>query len=486
MNISRKHIIVLLYFILVFVIPGKAQDTSLYKVQRLPFNSRVYSEYAPMILDDGLVFCSNMKLFKNFPKDYKTKNGYRPYNPLKVIQKDSLKWTSPKVFSNDIFSKVNEGPSSFCKFTKTLFFTRNLLTKNTFAVDNNTLGIFYTMWSPSILVSISDFPFNKPEYNIVDPSISEEGTTLYFASDMPGGFGGFDIYRSYLKRGVWTTPENLGPSVNSTGMERYPFIYQGNRLYFSSDAHSSMGGLDVFLSIEKDSTWTKPEPLDIPINSTSDDFAFVADSGLATGYFSTNRVGSDDIFSFTNLMPSLVGCSEQRVNKYCFKFRDRKVADDVDSIPNLIYKWDFDDGTMGNGIRVRHCFSDSGVYKVKLIITDTLGPDVFYSEEVLTVVAKPIEQVFINMANIDTVGFAGEPIQFDGSSSYLPEITPSEFHWFVNENKVSDKVNMTYVFDRSGEYEIKLVIKGMDSKNEEEKEYCSSVILVIIERKENN
>jgi PKD repeat protein len=90
------------------------------------------------------------------------------------------------------------------------------------------------------------------------------------------------------------------------------------------------------------------------------------------------------------------------------------------------------------------------------------------------------------MGNIDTVGFAGEPVQFAGSSSYLPEITPSEFHWFVNENKVSDKVNMTYVFDRSGEYEIKLVIKGMDSKNEEEKEYCSSVILVIIERKENN
>lgn len=486
MIFKRKHIVVILGFFLASVIPGKAQDTSLYKVQRLPFNTRVYSEYAPMILGDGLVFCSNRKLFKNFPKDYKTKNGYRPYNLLKVAQKDSLKWTSPKLFSKDIFSKVNEGPSSFCEFTKTLYFTRNLLTKNTFAVKNNTLGIFYTMWTPSVLVSISDFPFNKPEYNIVDPSINEDGTTLYFASDMPGGFGGFDIYRSYLKRGVWSTPENLGPEVNSSGMERYPFIYQDDRLYFSSDAHASMGGLDVFLSIEKDSTWTKPEPLDIPINSTSDDFAFVADSGLATGYFTTNRSGSDDIFSFTNLMPSLVGCSEQRANRYCFRFKDRKVADDVDSIPNLIYNWDFDDGTSDTGIRVRHCFSDSGIYKVKLTITDTLGPEVFYSEQMLTVVAKPIEQVYISMLNVDTAGYVGEPVQFDGSSSYLPEITPSEYHWFVNENMVSDKGSMTYVFDKPGEYEIMLVIKGMDLKNEEKKEYCSSVNLVILERKENN
>ncbi len=484
MRIKRKHIIILFVLALLITNFSFAQDTSLYKVQRLPFNSWSYSAYAPMILEDGLVFCSNRKLFKNFPKDYKTKTGYRPFNLLFTSQKDSLKWNTPKIFSKDLFSKVNEGPSTFCEFTKTLFYTRNLLTENTFSIENNTLGIFYTTWSPSVLMNIRDFPYNKPEYNIVDPSISEDGTTLYFASDMPGGFGGFDIYRSYLIRGVWSTPENLGPDINTGNSERYPFIYHANRLYFSSNGHRSMGGLDIFFTLEKDSTWTKPAPLDVPVNSTSDDFSFVADSGLATGYFSTNRLGNDDIFSFTNLMPSLLGCTEQIENKYCFRFKDRKV--EVDSIPNLIYNWDFGDGTTETGIRVRHCFSDSGVYNVKLTITDILGPGVFYSEETLTVKATPREQVYINVVDVDSTGIAGEPIHFDGFSSYLPEITPSEYHWFVDENSVSNEPEMDYVFDKPGSYHLKLVIKGIGKKENEMKEYCSSVSLVIVEQMEEN
>ena len=326
MRNNRKHIIILIGLGLLLTKLIIAQDSSLYKVQRLPFNSKSYSAYAPMILDEGLVFCSNRKLFKTFPKDYKNKTGYRPFNLLFTSKEDSLKWNTPKIFSKDLFSKVNEGSAAFCEFTKTLFYTRNLLTEKTFSVENNTLGIFYTMWTPSVLVNIRDFPYNKPEYNIVDPSISEDGITLYFASDMPGGFGGYDIYRSEFIRGGWSTPENLGPDINSGYSERYPFIYQGNRLYFSSNGHSSMGGLDIFFTLEKDSTWTKPAPLDVPVNSTSDDFSFVADSGLATGYFSTNRMGVDDIFSFTNLMPSLLGCSEQIENTYCFRFKDRKVG----------------------------------------------------------------------------------------------------------------------------------------------------------------
>ena len=483
MRNNRKHIIILIGLGLLVTKLIIAQDSSLYKVQRLPFNSKSYSAYAPMILDDGLVFCSNRKLFKNFPKDYKNKTGYRPFNLLFTSKKDSLNWNTPKIFSKNLFSKVNEGSSAFCEFTKTLFYTRNLLTEKTFSVENNTLGIFYTMWTPSVLVNIRDFPYNKPEYNIVDPSISEDGTTLYFASDMPGGFGGYDIYRSKFIRGVWSTPENLGPDINSGYSERYPFIYQDNRLYFSSNGHSSMGGLDIFFTLEKDSTWTKPAPLDVPVNSTSDDFSFVADSGLATGYFSTNRMGVDDIFSFTNLMPSLLGCSEQIENTYCFRFKDRKV--EVDSIPGLIYKWDFGDGTTETGIRVRHCFSDSGVYKVKMTITDVLGPGVFYSEEILTVKAKPRKQVYINVADVDSTGIAGEPISFDGFSSYLPEITQSEYHWFVDEQGVSNELEMVYVFDKPGTYQVKLVIKGMGKENEM-KEYCSSVSLVIVERMEEN
>ncbi|MEX2379761.1 MAG: OmpA family protein [Vicingaceae bacterium] len=145
----------------------------------------------------------------------------------------------------------------------------------------------------------SPFPYNKDEYSIGQAAFADSGKTLYFSSDMPGGYGGMDLYVSYLKDGVWTMPKNLGSGVNTPLNEVYPFYYN-KRLYFSSDGHTNYGGLDIFQAEIKYGQWARPRNLLKPINSNADDFSFYL-SDQKSGFFASNReggLGEDDIFYF--------------------------------------------------------------------------------------------------------------------------------------------------------------------------------------------
>lgn len=157
-----------------------------------------------------------------------------------------------------------------------------------------------------------DFPYNNvQEYSLGHAALSMDEKTLYFASDMPGGLGCVDIWYSELQSdGSWGRPINAGPSVNSTGDELFPFVYE-DELYFSSDGRAGMGGLDIFHAKGMKGNFSEAKNMGFPINSAGDDFAFVytkSSERESQGYLSSNRVGgkgNDDIYSFTYSKPQI-------------------------------------------------------------------------------------------------------------------------------------------------------------------------------------
>jgi len=130
------------------------------------------------------------------------------------------------------------------------------------------------------------------------PSFSPDGNTLYFASDMPGGKGGFDIYETRLSDSSWGIPQNLGADVNTKGDEVFPSIFDESTLYFSSDSRNSLGGLDILKTVKSNGTWNVPQHLSYPINTGYDDFSFAMNKDGKTGYLSSDRSGSDRVYAF--------------------------------------------------------------------------------------------------------------------------------------------------------------------------------------------
>jgi hypothetical protein len=139
------------------------------------------------------------------------------------------------------------------------------------------------------------------DYSINDVTINEEGTVIYFSSERRGGRGGKDIYQSTKVNGKWVGPWTVGPPVNTAGDESFPYLHQNATLYFSSNGHAGMGGLDIFQSSILTDGFREPENLGYPMNSSYDDFGISFDSSAASGYFTSNRAKGgydDDLYKF--------------------------------------------------------------------------------------------------------------------------------------------------------------------------------------------
>ena len=148
--------------------------------------------------------------------------------------------------------------------------------------------------------------FKSKEHSFGQPTISADGRTMYFVSDMEGGYGGTDIYVSHLEDETWTTPENLGPTVNTDKNDMYPFLHESGILFFASEGHRGFGGMDIFMTMKADGDWTIPENMGSPVNTPSDDFSVYIDKKFQNGFFSSDRLGGkggDDIYrlNFTSM-----------------------------------------------------------------------------------------------------------------------------------------------------------------------------------------
>ncbi|MCW5912573.1 MAG: OmpA family protein [Cyclobacteriaceae bacterium] len=203
---------------------------------------------------------------------------------------------------NPFKSRYHDGPLAFNSTQDLVVFTRNNFSKKSNEGVTN-LHLFLSRWSGHAWSNPTPLPFNNANYSVAHPAFNEDMTYLYFASDMPGGAGGTDLYRVAYNNGQWGEPENLGESINTNGNELFPFV-NNDILYFASDGHGGLGGLDIFAANLKNPTQLKN--IGYPINTNKDDFGLIVNSKGTEGFFSSNRHRTgldDDIYSFSRTKP---------------------------------------------------------------------------------------------------------------------------------------------------------------------------------------
>ncbi|WP_378188311.1 OmpA family protein [Aquimarina sp. W85] len=212
-----------------------------------------------------------------------------------------------KKFDGGLNTKFHESTAVFTKDGNTIYFTRNNYNKNVYGINEegtNLLKIYRAYKNGLGWSTPESLSFNSDNYSVAHPSLNEEENLLYFSSDMPGGQGSSDLYVVEINEdGTFGTPKNLGAPINTEGKETFPFISSGNDLYFSSNGHLGLGGLDIFVVNLSPEEGKKQEIINVgkPVNSVRDDFSFYFNEELKTGFFSSNRLdgkGNDDIYSF--------------------------------------------------------------------------------------------------------------------------------------------------------------------------------------------
>jgi peptidoglycan-associated lipoprotein len=217
-------------------------------------------------------------------------------------------WTTPTPLPGSVNGRFHEGPATFSADGKVMYFTRSDYYKFRLNKDDNAVS-HLKLFRAELLPdgqwgNIHQFAYNGEDHSTGHAALSSDGNTLYFISDRPGGLGGTDLYRCQRIGESWSEPENLGNTVNSPGNEMFPTLH-GDTLYFSSNGHRTLGGLDIFRTWPVGDGWSEPENLNYPINTPHDDFALVMMSDGRSGFLSSNRSGSDRIHRFEVHDPTL-------------------------------------------------------------------------------------------------------------------------------------------------------------------------------------
>jgi len=288
-----------------------------------------YSDFGSSFFGDKIVFSSarpNGKVFED--KDSWTGEGFT--NLYMANKSDNGALSSAEHVSGNINSKYNESTATFTKDGETVYFTRNNYLEKKGKDKNGSINlkIYRATLKQGKWDKITELPFNSDNYNVAHPALSPDNKYLYFASDMPGTFGQSDIYKVAIHLdGSFGTPENLGDIINTEGRETFPFMTEDNELYFSSDGHPGLGGLDVFVyKVETDKWYKKVLNVGELLNSSKDDFGFLINSVTKLGYFTSNRdggIGSDDIYKFKEI---------KKIQYPCEQFLAGKVTDKASGI----------------------------------------------------------------------------------------------------------------------------------------------------------
>lgn len=280
------------------------RDTSLFALHPI-IKEDFVNTFSVIEYQNGAVFAADKTVFLGTKKSAWTGNSYLD---LYFMKKDTEgNWLQPELLQGDINGRFHEGPACFSSDGKTVYFTRSNYYKRKLEVSDtreNNLKIFKATLIDDKWKNLVEFPYNSDDYSVGHPTTTADGKTMYFVSDMPGGYGGTDLYKSSMENGMWSEPVNLGPVINTAGNEMFPYIHTDGALYFSSDAHNSMGGLDVFITYFDGSKWAQPENLNYPLNSNKDDFGFSLSSDNRSGFVSSSRSKSDKIYSFEKFDPT--------------------------------------------------------------------------------------------------------------------------------------------------------------------------------------
>ncbi len=293
------------------------RNSGRYNVSPFQYNSP-YSDFAPTYYKEGLIFSSDRDT-GNFARYRHTWNS-KDFLDLYEVNADSTSKGWVAKLSDHINTRLHESTSAINKDGSTLYFTRNNFKEGKYAKDKKgviRLKIFKaTLTDEGEWGNIEALPFNSDDYSVAHPTLSPDGRILYFASDMPGSLGESDIFKVRINGdGSFGTPENLGGIINTEARETFPFLTSEEVLYFSSDGHPGLGGLDVFATkIANGKLNGSVMNVGEPINGRMDDFTFIFNEITRKGYFASNRSegqGADDIYAFLETKALLFDCTQE-------------------------------------------------------------------------------------------------------------------------------------------------------------------------------
>lgn len=323
------------------------------------------TDYAPAFYDNGIVFVSARN--KRGPRDESTKEPYTEHYFAAYDALGNLMPPQKFPFNTLISSEIAEGAVTFTQDHGTALIVRpnnvdGVVKKGkTGLVTKKIYKTYYGFpdWTKPV-----ELPFNSDEYDCVNPSISKDNKFLYFASNMPGGYGGYDLYVSeYSKDGGWGTPKNLGPTVNTDKQDMFPFISFSGTLYFASNGRTnSMGGMDIYYVNNPRNNPDEVVNMGEPFNSADNDFSFIIDEDGHSGFFASNRkdlsYGKDDIFQFF-APKGIEGTGVPETNRATIRVIDKKTGDPLQGAEIRVLQ-PTDGGFITNG-------GDSSYYTLDLV-----------------------------------------------------------------------------------------------------------------------
>ncbi|MDT0688676.1 OmpA family protein [Salegentibacter sp. F188] len=267
----------------------------LYETEQLATGNTASSDFGISYFgDDKITFASTRN----------TERPIYPWNKKPALDlysgdiSDEGEITNVVLFSDAINTDEHESSAIFSQDGQTVYFdrTNEKRVKDTSGVKVGHISIYRSEMVDGAWSEPVKLPFSSEEYSVEHPALSPDGSTLFFASDMPGGQGSFDLYKVAINEdGTYGNPENLGPGINTEHREQFPFVSENNTLYFASDGHLGFGNLDVYKS---EGDYTEAENLGESLNSAYDDFAFIIKEGEKKGFLASNRSGNDNIYSF--------------------------------------------------------------------------------------------------------------------------------------------------------------------------------------------
>jgi len=272
------------------------KDSSKYTVESVKINTG-QSNFCPTAYKDGIVFVSDRSGGEKYEW---TGQSFLDLYYSKIDQNGD--WSIPQPLKGDVNGKYHDGPAAFGNDT-TMYFTRDNYLKKKIGKSEDevvNLKIYQSTKHDTVWSHLKELPFNSSEYSTGHPTLSRDGNTMYFVSDMPGGLGGTDIWMTKKDSGGWGKPINLGPKINTPFDEMFPTMYHDSLLYFSSQGHTNMGGLDIFYAKKDGDNWGDAVNMGYPINSSHDDFGLLMNDEGKGGFFSSDRASTtqDIIYSF--------------------------------------------------------------------------------------------------------------------------------------------------------------------------------------------
>ena len=436
-----------------------------YIVEPLSLNNHYSNEKFAIPYSDGVIFASDRRT--HFLVSRVDTTNLQLFHLFYASNKDSAKWSVPQLLSKNISINSHQASCTISADGREIFFSVN---------DESGQRIYTATKSGADWGNIRPFTHNRANYITTHPSLSPCGRWLFFASDMPGGLGGFDIYVCERTPRGWTAPKNLGPGINTSENELYPFVQTAGLLFFSSTAHGSLGGLDIFTAYESGGVWGNVQRMEEPINSTADDIAYTsADIDGSHGYFASNRNGKNfDIYSFKSLFPTFPDCRQQEENDYTYYFNDEKY--NVLDTTSLKLMWVFGEGIVKYGELVTYTFPSTGQYEIVMNVVDTLTHEIFEREAVMYLDVEDIEQPYIS---VEGALRAGTSLIFDASKTYLPDLKVDDYYWMFGDGKRTKGMRVAHTYSAPGVYRVRLGVVGRSRFTDVKDKVCTYLDIIV-------